>query len=395
MGKKLIIKIIKDEIHYGNGYSIPIRLTTLPNEIINYSKAEPLYWETEIVYYNKSDQSVELYVINKNLKEYSEFEKQKPGTQLNFIKFSSDYKYLNGNYHSRNKNSNWDDSEKLLIESGEINFNKIEFLDREVKLYIPKRVFTSFTNSLEYRIPLSSSIKEFEAIKSYIKKNLGDKLRLEARIFQTNKTKKSRIEKITTSYFEKFDEIFINNLKLKFTLQILNSSKIKTNNKLHSSLEFLQKKNETILYNYSITAFFKDMQRNEESIHKYELQYLERLHSQTDKISLQFINDSEFSFLFFIESNERFSFVLETYKKDFATYIWTQNKSHHNGDLGEFQVTVVNEIAILCSVGREKYRNENKGNPIFTFIEHSSDSTNGFDEWKRSLENKLGLTPTN
>ena len=85
--KDFIIKIIDDDIFYGNDFSISLRNTNFPSEDSKFKTGLVQYWLTEIIDYDNDSKEVSLNIIDYHLQDKGELSFQKPKTQLNYIKF--------------------------------------------------------------------------------------------------------------------------------------------------------------------------------------------------------------------------------------------------------------------------------------------------------------------
>lgn len=455
MRTKFIIKIKNREIFYGNGFSISLKNTNFPYLDNEFYIDREYMWLTEIVTYNEKQMTVALSIKDYNYKDDKKFENQNPNNQLKYIEFLdlkfNSFKHqlvchkeadfngialdvnipqndvtpddtteetLNDNDNFAvdiDKSQNDDTIDKTQEETFNdvhntndtftqfntaektirkeptqfqdiiyLNFDNIEFKDKKIGIYIPDYKLKNFLNEVYYDLPIEKSKKEFQAIKEYIRNKLGD--RIEIYIVIVVKDTGNEITDISSPTLNKINDDLIREIKNDEVKKLINAEYLTDDLLLLSDLI-----KDEIFKDYSPREIIIDYIKSHESIHKRELNYLVELHLLTDKIELEFIINPEFAFLFYLESENRCNFILETFKTDNATYIWQLNQKA-NYNLIEFEKYVKSELIMLYNVGRIKYRKLK--NDSFKFIVHDNYEENGYEKWKYNLETETGLNET-
>lgn len=122
-----------------------------------------------------------------------------------------------------------------------------------------------------------------------------------------------------------------------------------------------------------------------ESKHHKQLQFLSTRHRE-DIANLRFTTDPV-AFLFLLEGDRRYYFVLEAYDQALATYVWESGKYDGaiQAKLEELQKLMVG----FRNSSRLDYRRSNPEG--FSFIEHDySDEIVGFQKWQDNLTKIIG-----
>jgi len=417
---KLIIKIVGDNIYYGNNFKISLDKTNFPNEDSKFKPRLELYWLTEITDYSKEKKAVELKIVDYNFRNVTKFLEQNPKTQLNHIKFTElrfksieqhlfcykkcDFVGLAVDLESEETKSNSalelklplykpmlpsyrhdpPISQKVSSEIVYINFNNIKFEDGIILIRLPFR-FLQYLDYTEYALKSINSRKEFQSVHKYFKKHFGNKIEIQVNI--SNNNLKKRIIDVTANSLSYIDNDIISEIRYDVTLSEIKSKRNNSKNGLLLLSDFM-KENESILKDYSPQEFIKSLLNKSPLIHSKELDYLTTLHTGTNKKNLEFVITPEFGFLFYIETDSKCNFIFETYKVDKATYIWSVAKNERDDSINSFYDIVIVEITQLLEVGRIPYRKSHTYKS-FNIIEHSNIEEGGFENWKHNLMLKL------
>ena len=409
--KDFIIKIIDDNIFYGNDFKISLKDTNFPSEDSKFKTGLVQYWLTEIVDYDSYKNELSLNIVDYHFPNEQIFLSQKPKTQLNYIKFLNlkfysiepvlfcyrKYDFI-GIATDMNIDENEDSilnnnlefyshkpeitSSKEISETVNIDFDDIKFDDDKIIIRITPSTFENYSNYSGYELKSDFSKKEFQVVHKYFKKYFGEKIEIQARFLYDDF--KCEIIEILSPALSNFDSKLINEIRYDYTLNEIKSKRDNKDKRLLLLSDFLKEK-EAIIKEYSPQEFINTLLIKSSLIHNDELKYLTELHNKTNKHNLEFVITPEFGFLFYIETNNKYNFILETYKINKATYIWSKEKNEADYHLGLFYETIKYELAKLFEIGRINYRKSHTYK-LFTYIEHSNLEATGFNQWKEKLE---------
>lgn len=245
--------------------------------------------------------------------------------------------------------------------------------------------FNNYSSYTEYELKSDFSKKEFQVVHKYFKKHFGGKVEIHSKILYKNY--ESEITEILSPTLSNIDSKLINEIKYDYTLNEIKSKRNNQDKKLLLLSNFLKEKGH-IINEYSPQEFINTLLIKSSLIHNEELKYLTALHNKTNKHNLEFVITPEFGFLFYIETSNRINFILETYKINKATYVWSKDKNEKDYSLDSFYETIKEELTKLFELGRINYR-KSLIYKSFAYIEHSNLEEAGFKKWKEKLEYEI------
>lgn len=122
-----------------------------------------------------------------------------------------------------------------------------------------------------------------------------------------------------------------------------------------------------------------------ESKHHKQLHFLSTRHRE-DLATLRFTTDPV-AFLFLLEGNRGYCFVLEVYNKRLATYIWECEKGPD-----AIQAKIEELQGLMVGFRNQTRLDYRKSRPEgFSFIEHDYDEKAGFQKWQEDLFRIIGI----
>ncbi|TWI85874.1 hypothetical protein IQ13_1043 [Lacibacter cauensis] len=449
MERKKLIRITKNKVFLTPEMSLNLSQTSLAGTHLSFRSVQDIYFEVEVLDYDKVENKITLDVIDyqpKNIEKFKEQNAKAPVLFVHFkpLKWSFIERHL-GSYtksillkeeiviEDKTPRAN-EDKEKSFLSTFKskaeeyadklsINYNtslphNVEFKQREpviekiteeAKIYF-KDVdfnlgFVAFSykskmlnNTYNLKIENYFLLPEFNAVKSYFPKAFGGKKQFIINITFTI-TDNVVTDIVTTSMeIAGINENIIDSIKRERVANL-------TSTPLRKSID------KSLFTSDDIFNSFDDdlkdgnvFKQTEEDI----LNFLIEIRNVRNAKHLQFLSGSKhsakqklrftlkplFGFLFFIEGETKNHFCWELLNSH-ATYLWSFDKIEPDV---MFQFKRVEEIInIIRDMGREAYKNNFKSNKVdndlsFCTIEHSNINSafkEGFVEWQHRLKEHL------
>jgi uncharacterized DUF497 family protein len=449
MERQRLIRITKNRIFLTPEMSLSKSETSLSKGDISFRDVQDIYFEIEIINYDKSNNSIEVLVVDYEPKNIERFKGQTAKAQVTFINFKPLIwkqiekhltSYTKGillkegividdgtatmNYGAKNsllellREKAEENSEKSRLSFSDFKHSFHEHIPREplvetvietAKIYFKDADFNlgfvAFTykskqlnETFNLKIENHFILTEFNAVKSYFPKAFGGQKQFSINVVFTLKDKVVTDIVTTSSEIEGINETIIDSIKRERVtnltstpLRKLVDKSLFTSDDIFDSFDDnlkdgnIFKQTEEDILNFLIET------RNVRNAK--HLQFLSGSKHST-KQKLRFTLKPLFGFLFFIEGETQNHFCWELLNSH-ATYLWSFDKIETDT---KFQLKRVEEaINIIRDTGRENYKNDYRNNKIdsdlsFCTIEHSnitSEFKDGFVEWQHRLKERL------
>lgn len=238
---------------------------------------------------------------------------------------------------------------KPFYETFLIDFKHLKFVESGV---IFNKWFWQISESLELKIDNMYIHKEFDSIKNYFQNTLGiQEIKVEIKAENQNKFPSIKDMIITSGDIQRINKNLIDTIRLSFIKKIIR------NKSLSKSAFTVDKLFELVPNELKTNAFYKDDRELLEDIlsienrkHYHHLKYLSSKQSTSFKMHYLF---KPYSFIFFLEGEEKNYFVWETLDTKEATYIWQIDKDP-DSLIDNFK-KIEAKIDSLLSGGKIKY----------------------------------------
>lgn len=421
----VIIRIHQGNIYFNDHLSIPIGITNLPAEAIDFNKIRDVYWELEQLEFIRSENRLRVRIINYFQREIDSFRLQHPKSVIESLEF------INlADVHSLKQSLNYSMSQLSRLDKAiEEAFNEIStpamqrkhqgakhqnvlFRSRPEQDVVNKEFTILFKDAafklgyvvfehpvqetgelVHFKIRNDFLLPEFELIKSYFMKALGcRKFNVTARIRIENRKVVST--EATSPVIDRINENLIDSIKNIRTLAITKSpfrggidKSLFTSDDIFDALSSDEK--EGNVFNQSEEEILKYLLEKSNVRNKKQLEYLAG-QKQVPHTKLKFTLHPFFGFLFTIEGERMNHFVWELLNTH-ATYTWSAGKGEQELSLQYRRVEdVINQVR---NSGRENYKRAYRTSPIdpdlvFNVIIHEnvhSPFIDSFVKWRHRL----------
>lgn len=441
MERKRLIRITNNKVFLTPEMCLNLSQTSLGSEHLRFKTVQDIYFEVEADY-NKNTGELTLSVSNYQPTSIDKFKEQSAKAEVTFIHFKPlQWKNIEGHLSIYTKGRLLKDRIIIDDEKTIVNYDnkksRIEILREKTRQYTtnitpsysetkPKEPlietvtetakiyfkdadfnlgFVAFTyNSRQLNETFNLKIEnhyiltEFNAIKSYFPKVLGNKKQFSIKIVFTL-TDKVITDIVTTSLeIESINENILESIKRERVARL-------TSTPLRNSVD------KSLFMSDDIFDSFDDNLKDGNVFNQTEediLNFLIETRNVRNAKHLQFLSGSKhstkqklrftlkplFGFLFFIEGEVKNHFCWELLNSH-ATYLWSFDKIETDT---KFQLKRVEQtINIIRDIGRETYKRDFKSNKInsdlsFCTIEHidiNSASKESFVEWQHRLKERL------
>lgn len=449
MERKRLIKISKNRIFLTPEYSLGLSQTNLNGDHLSFRNFEDIYFEIEILNYDKVSQAILIEITDYQPENIQSFQDQKAKAKVLFINFKPlRWQHLERHLSSYTKsillkkNIIFDDTSSSVEEPNEKTLlrlsrsiegkniisskklypdyyqNELETEQREpclekitekAKIYFKEVEFSLGFVSFLYKSKILNEtynlkienhhlLPEFNAIKSYFPRVFGGQQKFSI-IINFILTDKLVTDIITNSpEIESIDENIIKAIKRD---QVLNLTSTPLRKSVDKSLftsedifdSFEDKLENGNIFKQSGEDILNSLIKIKNIRNEKHLQFLSGTkHSVKQK--LRFTLKPLFGFVFFIEGETKNHYCWELLNSH-ATYLWSFQKSESDVI---YQFKRVNQtINIIRDIGRGAYKTNYKNNKVdsdlsFCTIEHidiNSTFKDGFAEWQHRLNERL------
>lgn len=405
----LILGFINGKVFYDQANSIPMLSTNISALFSNFKKNT--FWKIKILNFSKDEHKIYAEILNYN-SSYKEFDSQSlypyPVSIIIFNHIDTDHLLRCTISQPKNKEPNLRQLISKIDKPSVFHVEKIIFKKEIVKLDIKVPIvnlsyhdgYVTFQTTIDEKYPqitirVDNYIirKEFGSISNYLSKALSKQYALfevlfEKEVDQRGTLHSVRVEKATSKDIERIDSSIIEDVKCEFLVEAIldGKVKIKDSHKPKTPEEFIDDllgrangENSPSTEVIMERAFqFKNPK------HHLHLKYLASKHKE--KVFKLRFSILPFAFLFLVEGNQKFFFVLETFHEELATYIWECEKSKEamKGRFAEIEQLMV----AFEETNRQKYlETEAKG---FRRIYHKyTNEVDGFNRWRDDFEKVL------
>lgn len=434
MERKRLIRITDNKVFLTPEMYLNLSQTSLVGTHLTFRSVQDIYFEVEVLGYDKISNAISFDVIDYQPKDIDSFKTQIPKGKVSFIYFKplkwqqiekhlSSYTkssllrekiiiddqpptevYSNNSFSGvlkRNANQNYTGLKQpapiieKITEEAKIYFKDVDFhLGYITFLYKSKRLNETFTLKIENHFLLA----EFNAVKSYFPKAFGGKKQFSTTIVFTRTNFVVTDISTTSVEIENINKNILDSIKHERVASLTSPPLRKSIDKSLFTAEdifdgFDENLKDGNVFKQSGEDILNFLIETRNIRNAKQLQFLSgSKHSIKQK--LHFTLNPLFGFLFFIEGETKNHFCWELLDSH-ATYLWSFGKIETDV---KYQFKRVEDIInIIRTNGRENYKKDyksNKADKDLTFfgIEHSSmnsASKDGFVEWQHRLIERL------
>lgn len=396
--KTILIKVSNEGVSYNLEKIIALSQTNIPAPYFRLKETKDIFWQVELVSFNKVDGKLLVRVLDYYPQEVEEFAEQFPKYQIKHIDFEPlHWSELQGFLSSYQKHYLREiiteaPFTKALQKSFTIHvkvaLNKLKF---ELGFASFTKTFKWNKESSTFKIPLPDSIPAYDYIKPYFAKILG-KASIDVMIEISSSTSETKVSTINSSDLLKINDETIRILKIQ-KLEQWSSKKPKyspQDQNIFTFEEAMESYGDEALGNIDILE--KDLLfyllKKEDVRNKLQLQYLsDRIHAQDENLLMTLV--PQFGFVFINKGEEMTHFIWELLNSH-ATYVWSLPGRNSNKKIK----IIEQEIRTINVHGRTVYKSAFAAREglFFRSIRHKSGTYSYeqyFASWKKNLDNLL------
>ncbi|MEO6903026.1 MAG: hypothetical protein ABI315_07725 [Bacteroidia bacterium] len=291
-------------------------------------------------------------------------------------------KVYNGNIsNSNDPHAEIEIEEKPFFETFLVDFNDIKFKEGKV---VFSKWFWQVGQSLELVIINAYIHKEFDSIKDYFQNTLGIK-EIKVEIKAKNQVTFPHVKDmiVSSSDIARIDENIIDAIRISFIKKIIRKKSLaKSSYTIDKIFELTDNKeiNANAFYPEDHNQLLDDILSIENKKHYNHLKYLSSKQSLSYKIHYLF---KPYSFIFFLEGEEKNFFVWETLDTKEATYIWQIVKNV--ASLSEDFKKIEERIDSLRTGGKNEYI-KNTDDLVLRIQHLYSEADKDFPKWRFDLD---------
>ncbi len=449
MERKRLIRITNNSIYLTPGMSVPLSQTSLAGEHLSFRTYGDIYFEIEILTYNKDRKEISVEVLDYQPSDVQQFNEQAAKAPVRFIQFRPlIWKRIERYLSSYTKNALLrnnivvDDlhhvpvketgssltgtaisgdgvpagvSDSFVGESNPVYTMPVqqepvvEQISEQAKVYFKDTVintgfiefpYKSKTRNETFNLKIVNHflLAEFNAIKSFFPKALGGKKQFSVNIVFTLTGKSVTdihasspdIDRINGDMLDSIKRERVARLTAVPLRQVVDKSLFTAEDIFDSFEEDMKDGN---IFKQSEQDILGFLLENRHSRNARQLQFLAGT-KHSVKHKLRFTLNPLFGFVFFIEGERKNHFCWELLNSH-ATYLWSFNK--YDSEIA-FQFRRIEEtINRIRDMGRETYKRNYRNNLTdidlnFSAIEHvhiGSALKDGFTDWQHRLSERL------
>ena len=421
--KTIILKVNNKGLFYNEEACIEWKNTNLPaDDFLLHSHTE-IYWEVELISFDKNEKKLFITIHNYNSVQIERFKQQQAKLPINSIsikelsekKFKAQLSY----YKLGSLNHLWIEEEesylpthqRVKLSPFENNQQKNTFNPQQAKRVIQliqreKLMDTTFGLGvvklspfieeigyhLEMVIENDFIVPEFNHIKAYFAKALKTKkitlratIELEGETVKNVRARSEELEKINDDLIQIVRSIAIEKTLEKPVVVAIDKS-LFTGDELFDNF---QEEKMGDVFDRSDDELLKEILSLKGVRNAKQLQYLAGKLHEPD-IKLRFSLSPLFGFLFLVKGEQRNHYIWELLNSN-ATYIWSFDKD--DGIIGKQFKEVEKILSYIRENGRQSYRqnylNEGIHFQLITHEQVNSKLVNSFPKWKNRLLEKL------
>jgi hypothetical protein len=404
------IKLTPDGIGLNPDIVIPFTHTNLPSDGMRFRDDAELYWEVQIQHFSKESKTVVVGVSDYAPEDITLFFTQQPRTALNGIEFSQlDWNQLSPHLSSYRKaafSGLIGDTDKIVQNRPPIEQRTLDrihnastgVLHVEFSVSFDKATFVTggvlvlhkFRGQLiEILIPNGFILKEFDLLKHYITRLLGQKrFHVNARI--TLSDDDITDVNATSPEIDRINEEIFDAVRYLQAKSARKSPPPDVDRELFTSDELLKEESGSPDNGLRLLEIIL---RDDKIRNKQQIIYLAgKLHTATEKIL--FTSHPQFGFVFHVRGNDLMHFVWELLNSH-ATYVWSYDPKRTTSKLARRRLEYA--LSTIREEGRQSYRIEMPHAPgmdqlHFSVIRHDKiavSTSAGFAIWRVRLQERL------
>ena len=421
--KTIILKVNNKGLFYNEEACIDWKNTNLPsNDFLFYSHTD-IYWEVELISFDKNEKKLFINIQNYNSSQLERFKKQQAKLPINSIsikalsekQFKAQLSYykldsLNQFWteeeeiytptHQRVKLSPFEDSQQKNTFNPQQTRKIIQIIQKEKLMNTTFGLgvvkLSPFIEEIGYHLEMVIEndfiVPEFNHIKAYFSKALKTKkitiratIELEGKDIKSIRARSEELEKINDDLIQIVRSIAIEQAIEKPVVMAIDKS-LFTGDELFDNF---QEENIGDVFDRSDDELLKEILALKGVRNAKQLQYLAgKLHESN--IKLRFSLSPLFGFLFLVKGEQRNHYIWELLNSN-ATYIWSFDKD--NGSIEKQFKEVEKILSYIRENGRQSYRqnylNEGIHFQLITHEQVNSKLVNSFPKWKNRLLEKL------
>ncbi len=400
--KHIIIRVTNDKIFFNENLSIALSATNLPCGEFKFVENRTIFWQVDMVSYDKTDAALTIRVINYRPAKLEEFKLQKPKAEIKKIYFVDLFwPAFNADLSFYKKSSfatllteqmpMLPDSEDVLVHLNvKVPFNKASFGMGFVEW---QQKFHWNSECQQVRIHNPHILPEFEYIKSFFSKHFNSRT-FDVLMVVNKKGRMTQKITATSKQIEDIKDVAIETLKFVKTESLRKPSNfvrdldksLFTADDIFNTLE----KNDLGTFPMSNQELFDQIMTWKDIRNKKQLEYLAgSLHNLEGKI--RFTMTPNFGFLFFVKGSQMVHYIWEMLNTN-ATYIWSFDPALWSIDR---QLNKMEEvISYIRNQGRDAYlRNVSPEEEIlFRRVQHkgaNSQLVDYFPKWRNFVNESI------
>lgn len=401
--KNIIVRITNDTIWFNDTIFVNLAQTNLPIGDFRFVEGRSIFWEAEMVGFDREDACLTIRVINYRPEMIDAFLNQKPksivrsikfidifwpafSTDLSFYKKTSFLPLLTENMPKTSSQN----EEKVVHIKAEIAFTKLRFGAGYVSFDYK---FFWADEKMEIKIHNSSIIPEFDFVKSYFSKHFNRRT-IDVLMVVTKAHNKTHKVVATSRQVEQIKDVAIETMKFVRMEKLKHPPKFikEIDKSLFTPEDIFDPFDKNMLGSYKMTQqeLFEHIMSWEDKRNKRQLEYLSgHLHEVKEKI--RFTLTPKFGFLFVVHGDRMIHYIWEMLNTN-ATYIWSFD---HGVWSKTKQIDKMEEvISFIRNHGRESYlRNVSPQEDIlFRRVKHQgagSQLVDYFPRWRHSINEAM------
>lgn len=361
--KNILIKVNNDRIFLNEYLSIPLSETNLPYGEFKFVESREIYYEVEMISYDKLDATLVIKIVNYKPTNLGGFSLQKPKSEIKKLCFVDIY-WLTFNVDlsfykkasflpllTENRPSDISSEDKLIRLNVKVPFSKTSFgmgyIEWKQKLYWESQL-------VNIRIENPNILPEFEHIKSYFSKHFNSRTFDVQLVINKTGGATQRISAYSPQIYE-IKDYAIETLKFVKTESLRKPSNFirDLDKSLFTADDIFDAltKNDLGSFPISNKELFEQIITWKDVRNKKQLEYLAgSLHHMDGKI--RFTLTPTFGFLFYAKGNQLVHYIWEMLNTN-ATYIWSFDPNIWSNERQLIKMEEV--ISFIRNHGRDTY----------------------------------------
>ena len=400
--KNILIKVNNDQICLNEYLSIPLSETNLPYGEFKFVESREIYYEVEMISYDKLDATLVIRIVNYKPTNLGGFSLQKPKSEIKklcivdiyWLTFNVDLSfYKKASFIpllTENRPSDISSEDKLIKLNVKVPFSKTSFgmgyIEWKQKLYWESQL-------VNIRIENPHILPEFEHIKSYFSKHFNSRTFDVQLVINKTDGATQKISAYSQQIYE-IKDYAIETLKFVKTESLRKPSHfIRDLDKSLFTAEDLfdiLTKNDLGSFPISNKELFEQIMTWKDVRNKKQLEYLAGSLQHMDG-KIRFTLTPKFGFLFYAKGNQLVHYIWEMLNTN-ATYIWSFDPNIWSNERQLIKMEEV--ISFIRNHGRDTYlRNVTPHEEVlFKRIQHQgakSQLVDYFPRWRNFVNESI------